>query len=72
MLDDSKIREAFLLLEDARKKMVDFSNITGKHISLRMIEDRYGEYLVADRMIELGWQVSNFGGIVGPHSKERR
>ena len=44
--------------------MVDFSNITGKHISLRMIEDRYGEYLVADRMIELGWQVSNFGGIV--------
>jgi len=61
-VDNSKIREAFALLEDVRENLIDFSNITGTHIALRYFEDKYGEYFVADRMIALEWQIMKFGG----------
>jgi hypothetical protein len=54
------IRQCYEKLENARKSLIQFGALSHKRVSLRHLEERWGEYYVANELI------SNGIGVTGP------
>lgn len=52
-----KVKEIFDLLEKIKEDMQKFKELDGRKISLRSLEEKYGEYFVANQLIENGIKI---------------
>ncbi|MBI3023719.1 MAG: hypothetical protein HYY68_08390, partial [Thaumarchaeota archaeon] len=53
------IREAFGVMEGIRQSFLRLDNVFGLRIALRDIEQRWGEYFVANELLEAGIGVTS-------------
>ena len=61
-IEDEIIKKGYNCLDLARKSCFDFYKITKKHVSIRGIEDRFGEYLIANKLVTNGLKIKKISG----------
>ena len=57
MIDDQIIQNAFQTLNNVKLNLNRFTELTGKRVALRFFEDKFGEYFVANKLIEHGFTI---------------
>ena len=62
IIDQENVKIAYEALNTALLKCAEFKQITNKKVSIRGIEDKFGEYLIAYKLICNGFKINKIGG----------
>ncbi len=62
MVDQENVKSAYDALNTALLKCAEFKQITNKKVSIRGIEDKFGEYLIAYKLICSDFKINKIGG----------
>lgn len=66
-MDDALVKQCYEKLETARISLHEFAGLSGRRVSLRSLEEKWGEYYIANNLVENGIRIAGkIGSTKGP------